>query len=82
MLLAFVGTRMICSGLHPETETQNADPARGGPLRGICIATSIDAVAVGFSLTMCNVEILSPSLTIGIVTAAAHTATPGNCQPR
>ncbi len=67
-LLAFVGTRMIRSGLHPEAETQKNDPSRGGSLMMICVATSIDAMAVGLSLAMLKIEILSPSLTIGVVT--------------
>jgi manganese efflux pump family protein len=69
-LLAFVGTRMIHSGLHPEKETQKADPSRGGTLLLICIATSIDAMAVGLSLGMLKVEIMAPSVTIGVVTLA------------
>ena len=67
-LLAFVGTRMIRSGLHPETELNRNDPSRGGSLVIICVATSIDAMAVGLSLAMLQVEIIGPSLTIGVVT--------------
>ena len=59
---------MIRSGLHHETEMQKEDPSRGGPLLMICIAASIDAMAVGLSLAMLNGEILNPSLTIGFIT--------------
>jgi manganese efflux pump family protein len=69
-LLAFVGTRMIRSGLNPEIESQRDDPSRGSSLMMICIATSIDAMAVGLSLAMVKVEIISPSITIAVVTLA------------
>lgn len=67
-LLAFVGIRMIKSGASSHEETQKDDPSRGGTLMMVCIATSIDAMAVGLSLAMVNIGILSPSLVIGIVT--------------
>lgn len=67
-LLAFVGIRMIRSGLQDGEEIQKSDPSRGSTLIVICIATSIDAMAVGLSLAMLNVEILSPSLIVGVVT--------------
>lgn len=67
-LLSFVGVRMIRSGVQSEPELNKADPSRGGVLMMICIATSIDAMAVGLSLAMINTEIFGPSLTIGIVT--------------
>ena len=70
LLLAFVGTRMIYSGFHPEKEAEKDDPSRGGHLILICIATSIDAMAVGLSLAMLEVSILSPSMMIGLVTLA------------
>lgn len=68
-LLGFVGFRMIRSGLGVETETRREDISRGGSLLMVCVATSIDAMAVGLSLAMIRVEILGPSLVIGIVTA-------------
>ena len=37
---------------------------------GLAIATSIDALAVGLSLAMIKVDILYPSLVIGLVAAA------------
>lgn len=69
-LLAFVGTRMIREGLNSEVESHKDDPSRGGHLVMICIATSIDAMAVGLSLAMVNVQIISPSITIAVVTLA------------
>jgi putative Mn2+ efflux pump MntP len=68
LLLAFVGIRMIRSGISEAEEKPAEDPSRGGRLILICIATSIDAMAVGLSLAMLEAEILGPSLIIGLVT--------------
>lgn len=68
-LLAFVGTRMIREGLSNEEETASKnDPSRGGTLMMLCIATSIDAMAVGLSMAMLDVNILNASLMIAGVT--------------
>jgi putative Mn2+ efflux pump MntP len=69
-LLAFVGTRMIRSGLSSDLEAERNDPSRGSTLMLVCVACSIDAMAVGLSMAMLKVEILSPSLVIGVVTLA------------
>lgn len=67
-LLAFVGLRMIRSGLATDEESQAADPSRGGTLVMLAVATSIDAFAVGLSLAMLQVRILYPAVVIGVVT--------------
>ena len=67
-LLAFVGIRMIRSGLNPDLELHPQDASRGLSLMIVCIATSIDALAVGLSLAMLKVHILNTSLVIGGVT--------------
>jgi putative Mn2+ efflux pump MntP len=36
----------------------------------LCVATSIDALAIGLSLAMLRVHILYPSIVIGVVTAS------------
>lgn len=69
-LLAFVGGRMVRSGLDPEGECHETDPSRGGTLIMLAIATSIDAFAVGLSLAMLAVNILYPAVVIGIICAA------------
>ncbi len=66
-LLAFVGIRMIISGLDKQMEIQKQNPTRGWPLMMVCIATSIDAMAVGLSLAMLSENIWWSSLVIGIV---------------
>jgi putative Mn2+ efflux pump MntP len=68
-LLAFVGGRMIRSGLDPHREAYPGDPSRGGTLVMLSVATSIDAFAIGLSLAMLGVHILYPSIVIGVVTA-------------
>ncbi|MGC8877897.1 MAG: manganese efflux pump MntP family protein, partial [Anaerolineae bacterium] len=67
-LLAFVGGRMIRSGLDADMMGFGCDPSRGKMLITLSIATSIDAFAVGLSLAMLRVDILYPSAIIGVVT--------------
>jgi len=68
-LLAYVGIRMIQSGLNPESETRLGDPSRGRLLVMLSVATSIDAFAIGLSLAMLRVSIFAPSVVIGLVAA-------------
>ena len=67
-LLAFVGTRMVISGLNAERVTYHTDPSRGGILVMLSFATSMDALAVGLSMAMIKQPILLPALIIGVVT--------------
>jgi putative Mn2+ efflux pump MntP len=67
-LLTFVGSRMVHAGLHPDLQDSADDPSRGLKLMMLAVATSIDALAVGFSLAMLQVNIWYPSAIIGIVT--------------
>ncbi len=66
-LLAFVAARMIRSGIRGD-ESPDVDPTRGSNLILLALATSIDALAVGFSLALLDSPILLPSLIIGLVT--------------
>ena len=68
VLLSYVGVNMIRSGLNPEKESYSRDPSRGRTLVVLAVATSIDALAVGLSLAMLNVAIITPSIVIGVVT--------------
>jgi len=67
-LLAVVGGRMIRAGLRSEAEVDVGDPSRGWTLVALSVATSIDALAVGISLSMLHVNIWYPSIVIGLVT--------------
>ena len=65
-LLAFVGGRMIREGLNTKAETYRSDPTRGATLVILSIAGSIDAAAVGLSLSLLQVNILLASIVIGL----------------
>jgi putative Mn2+ efflux pump MntP len=70
VLLAFVGVRMIRSGLQkPDEEPAVPDPSRGLTLVMLSIATSIDALAVGLSLALLDVNVFWSALVIGGVSA-------------
>jgi putative Mn2+ efflux pump MntP len=69
VLLAFVGGRMIYSGLIKPESSWSRDPSRGYSLIALSIATSIDALAIGLSLSMLHVDIWYPSVMIGAITA-------------
>jgi putative Mn2+ efflux pump MntP len=69
-LLFFVGARMIRASLETNTDTFQADPSRGFSLVMLSVATSIDALAVGLSLAMIQINIWYPCAMIGMITAA------------
>ncbi|MEN8210231.1 MAG: manganese efflux pump MntP family protein [Thermodesulfobacteriota bacterium] len=68
-LLAFVGIRMIREGMEISPGMQKNDPSRGITMVMLSVATSIDALAIGLSLAMLDVNIWYPSIMIGIITA-------------
>jgi putative Mn2+ efflux pump MntP len=66
-LLAFIGGRMIYEALSKDPDqTRQRDPTRGATLVLLSIATSIDALAVGFSLALLEVRIWYPALVIAL----------------
>jgi ZIP family zinc transporter len=70
-LLLFVGGHMIIQALQPEDEEDGPkNPLHLPTLITLAIATSIDAFAIGISLSMMRVSILQPVLIIGLVTFA------------
>ena len=68
-LLAFVGIRMIREGMDKSSAIQKKDPSRGMTMVMLSVATSIDALAVGLSLAMLDVNIWYPSAIICVITA-------------
>lgn len=67
-LLAFVAQAMIRNALAGEKEEEERkDPTRGITLVMLSIATSIDALAIGLSLSLLEVSIWTPALIIGVV---------------
>lgn len=67
LLLAWIGIRMVREGLSKESEHVNGDPTRGGSLVLLSIATSIDALGVGLSLSILKTNIAFSSFMIGLV---------------
>ena len=68
-LLAGIGGKMIYEGLKiPEVEKKLRNPSNLMILLVLSIATSIDALAVGFTLTLVTDYIFRAVTTIGVVT--------------
>ena len=68
-ILAVVGARMVAGAFRGEEEVRESDPTRGLTLLLLSIATSLDALAVGLSLSLLQVSIWWPALVIGVVAA-------------
>lgn len=70
-LLVWIGGRMIASGLrdHDPGVRSGADPTRGRTLIGLAVATSLDALAVGFSFACLGLPVWRAALVIGLVAA-------------
>jgi putative Mn2+ efflux pump MntP len=67
-LLAFVGLRMIFEGAFgKEKNADSSDPTKGLTLVLLALATSIDALAVGLSLSVLAMDIWQPAVIIGLV---------------
>ncbi len=66
-LLVLIGVKMIREAFENEIDEERADQTRGWPLLMLSIATSIDALAVGFSFSLLKMPILYPAVMIGIV---------------
>jgi putative Mn2+ efflux pump MntP len=69
-LLTFVGGKMIYESLRIESAEKNLDPANLLVLLALSVATSIDALAIGISLSMLMASIVGAALIIGLVTFA------------
>ena len=69
-LLAFVGGRMVVDALrHKDQAREKIDSLSLHTLFVLAVATSLDALAVGFSLSLLGVTIWVPALVIGMVCA-------------
>ncbi|MDZ7318698.1 MAG: manganese efflux pump MntP family protein, partial [candidate division KSB1 bacterium] len=68
LLLSFIGLRMIISALKAEDgKPRTNDPTKGGTLIMLSIATSLDALAVGLSISLLKISIWKPALIIGLI---------------
>jgi manganese efflux pump family protein len=66
-LLAYVGGKMIWEAFQEEKDDEKYDRTKGMPLLLLSIATSIDALAVGFSFSLLKTPIILPATIIGVV---------------
>ncbi len=66
-LLVFLGAKMIYESRDPESRSKSYDPTRGWSLVALSIATSIDALAVGISMSLIGVSVWRPALLIALV---------------
>lgn len=65
LVLALLGAKMIYESRNAETRTKDYDPSRGWSLVILSVATSIDALAVGFSLSLLGISVWHPAFVIG-----------------
>jgi len=70
LVLVFIGGRLIWEQMRPEERRWTGDPTRGVSLIILMFATSVDALAAGFTLALSGSDILKPTLVIGVVAAA------------
>ncbi|QJB55936.1 manganese efflux pump MntP family protein [Pseudodesulfovibrio sp. zrk46] len=66
VLLGYIGFNMIKEAFEDDDEAKG-DPTKGMTLVVLSVATSIDALAVGLSLSMLGLSVWWPALIIGIV---------------
>lgn len=75
VLLAFVGIKAIHDACSRQEEREAIrDPTRGWSLVLLSVATSIDALAVGLTLSFLGAAIWYPCLIIGLVTGVMTTS--------
>jgi putative Mn2+ efflux pump MntP len=71
ILLALVGTNMLKEAVLTDEDEEEPktrkDATRGMTLVMLSVATSIDALAVGLSMSLLRVSIVTPAIIIGIV---------------
>ena len=67
VLLGYIGIKLIREAFGDEENGNHRDPTRGMTLIILSVATSIDALAVGLSLSILGLSIWLPALVIGLV---------------
>ena len=67
-LLCVIGVKMICDALKHTQKTTGRTSLNFLGLLGLAIATSIDAFAVGMSLSFLQIAIIFPAIIIGVIT--------------
>ncbi len=67
-LLFLIGGNMFWEAFkHNDDHVVRKDTTKGLTLVMLSVATSIDALAVGFSLSFLNAPVITPAITIGLV---------------
>ena len=67
-LLVFIGIKMILGALKSEDgKMKTTDPTKGGIMVMLSVATSLDALAVGLSISLLKISIWKPALIIGVI---------------
>jgi len=74
VLLLYVGITMIRSGSRPDLVSYQKNPSKGKTMVMLSVATSLDAMAVGLSMALLNINIFYPAAVIGVVTFGLSTA--------
>lgn len=69
IILTVIGVKMIFDARHEKVKHFSGDMTRGWSLVTLSIATSIDALAVGFSIGIIRDSIMIPAIIIGVVAA-------------
>jgi putative Mn2+ efflux pump MntP len=67
-LLSIIGCKMIYESFKLQSDKEKIDPQNIYILFILSIATSIDALAIGLSLSFLKVAIIFPAIIIGLVT--------------
>jgi putative Mn2+ efflux pump MntP len=67
-LLGFIGGKMIYESFQIRKAEEHPSALKHSVLFMLALATSVDALGVGVTFAMRNVEIMTPALIIGIVT--------------
>ncbi|WP_050771336.1 manganese efflux pump MntP family protein [Dethiosulfovibrio peptidovorans] len=67
-LLWFVGGNMIFESIKPDKDCSGLDTAKTRVLLGLAVATSIDAMAVGFSTATLGDSVMPLALVAGVIT--------------
>ena len=74
ILLVFVAQGMLREAFKTDQErSETKDPTKGLTMVMLSIATSLDALAVGLSLSLINISIWMPAAVIGVVACAFTT---------
>ncbi len=67
-LLTAVGTKMIYESFKIKTASRSLDPGNFLILIALSVATSIDALAVGFTLSIITSSVITAAIIIGFIT--------------